>query len=311
MRTCPEWFQNELTRIGGKNPYGEPMFKLVWSPTERMVIGGRWAFGFEGYKEAPAIFGAPCWALMVWEPRELNGTYETWDWQSRDNSPSFSTDGSVLQGTGLLIHGGYPKYGYYRLMKRFMHREVEHKEVTEPVWIAGVLQYQKVLQPEFVTYRMEPCGLILDMIFPMILKWRQLSDEKKHLVLAEREEEKTRAFLKTAKDIRDGNRISRGSQLVAKRAEIIEKGFMQAMKIAAKNRAGNEDGTMLGNAEYGNGFTTHQERHAWRQRRSVQPCHQWPCLPPAAENHLHLLCRQTWVHPAEASLVSEAGTAWL
>ena len=32
MRTCPEWFQKELTRIGGKNPYGEPMFKLVWSP---------------------------------------------------------------------------------------------------------------------------------------------------------------------------------------------------------------------------------------------------------------------------------------
>ena len=193
MRVAPQWFQDELTRIGGTNPYGEPMFRLVWSTTERMVIGGRWAYGFEGYKQAPAIFGAPCWCLMVWEPRELNGLPEMWDIVSRDPD------------TGYLQFGGYPRYGYYRLMKRFMHREVEHREITEPVWIGGVLQYQKVLQPEFVTYRMEPCSLILDLMLPMLIRWRKLSDEKKNLVIQEREEEKERQFLKKAKDIRDGN----------------------------------------------------------------------------------------------------------
>ena len=101
-----------------------------------------------------------------------------------------------------------------------------------------VLQYQKVLQPEFVTYRMEPCGLIFDMMLPMLISWRQLSDEKKHLVLAGAGRREDQAFLKTAKDIRDGNRSDRVQPMVAKRAEIIEKGFMQAMKIAAKTGLG-------------------------------------------------------------------------
>lgn len=226
MRSCPPWFQKELTGIGGTNPYGEPMFKLVWSTTEKMVIGGKWAYGFEGYKEAPAIFGAPCWCLMVWEPRELNGLPEMWEIVSRDPE------------TGYLQYGGYPKYGYYRLLKRFMHREVEHKEVTEPYWVGMEMRFQRVQVPQFVIYRMEPCGLILDMILPMLLGWRKLSEDKKKQVLQEREEEKERQFMKTAKDIRDGNRIRPGSPLVAKRAELIEKGFMQAMKIAAKTGLG-------------------------------------------------------------------------
>ena len=226
MRECPDWFQAELTRIGGTNPYGEPMFKLVWSTTEKMVIGGRWAYGFEGYKEAPAIFGAPCWCLMVWEPRELNGLPEMWEIESRDAA------------TGYLQYGGYPKYGYYRLLKRFMHREVEYREVTEPYWVGMEMRFQRVQVPEFITYRMEPRGLILDLILPMLLGWRKLSDEKKAEVLAQREEEKQQAFLKKAKDIRDGNKVRRGSPLVAKRAELIEKGFMQAMKIAAKTGLG-------------------------------------------------------------------------
>src|SRR5271170_5255003 len=212
MRECPKWFQDELTRIGGTNQYGEPFFRLVWSPTEKMTVGGKWEHsGFEGYKQVPAIFGTPCWALLVWEPREFNGSPEMWEIQTRDPI------------TGYLQFGGYPKYGYYRLMKRFMYREVEHREVTEPVWIQGVLRFQKVLQPEFVTYRMEPCGLILDLMLPMLIRWRKLSDEKKMRVMEEREEERTNAFLKKAKDIRDGNRINKGSPLVAKRAELIEK----------------------------------------------------------------------------------------
>ena len=42
MRECPPWFQDELTRIGGVNQYGEPVFRLVWSQNESMTIGGKW-----------------------------------------------------------------------------------------------------------------------------------------------------------------------------------------------------------------------------------------------------------------------------
>ena len=136
--------------------------------------------------------------------------------------------------TGYLQIGGYPKHGKYRLMKRFLHREVEHKEVTEPVWINGVLKFQKVRKPEFVTYRMEPCGLMLDLMLPMLIRWRRLSDAKKLEAVRDEELRRNEEVSKKAKDIRDGNRVRRITPYIQKRAELIEKGMMQAMKMAAQ-----------------------------------------------------------------------------
>lgn len=226
MRIAPQWFQDELQRIGGTNPYGDPIYRLAWSPEEKMVIGGRWAGGFEGYKQVPAITGPACWALMIWEPREMQGSAEAWETEYRDPE------------TGFLQCGGYPRNGRYRLLKKFMHREVTYKTVTEPVWINHVLKFQKVRKPELETFRIEPTGLILDLLLPMLMLWRKLSGEAKLKATLEEEERKEAAFLKTAKDIRDGNRVRRGSQLVAKRAELIEKGFEQAMKMAARTGLG-------------------------------------------------------------------------
>jgi len=191
-----------------------------------MVIGGRWANGFEGYKLAPAIPGVPCWCLLVWEPRELQGDPESWEWQTRDPE------------TGYLEIGGYPRYGRYRLLKRFLHRKIEHKEVSEPVWINGVLQFQRVQKPIITTTRLEPCGLILDLMLPMLIRWRRLSNAQKLEVLLEDERAKHAEVAKKAKDIRDGNRVRRITPYIQKRAELIEKGFMQAMKIAARTGLG-------------------------------------------------------------------------
>lgn len=187
-----------------------------------MVIGGRWAGGFEGYKHVPAITGPACWALMIWEPREMQGSAEMWEMEYRDTETTY------------LQCGGYPRYGRYRLLKKFMHREVTHKEVSEPVWVNGVLKFQKVQKPELETFRIEPTGLILDLLLPMLMLWRKLSTEAKLNAAIQEEQRKEEAFMNTAKDIRDGNRVRRGSQLVAKRAEQIEKGFEQTMRIAAR-----------------------------------------------------------------------------
>lgn len=222
MRECPQWFQEELTRIGGTNPYADPVFRLVWSTEEKTVIGGRWVQGFEGYREAHAINGVPCWALMVWEPKEMQGSPEMWEFDYRDEE------------TGYLQCGGYPKYGRYRLMKKFMHREMFYRIVKEPVWVHGVLRFQEVRKPEFTTFRMEPCGLMLDLMLPMLIRWRRLSDEAKTAALLQDEQLKNDEVLKKAKDIREGCRVRRGSQLVARRAELIEKGFEQTMKVAAR-----------------------------------------------------------------------------
>lgn len=226
MRECPPWFQAELTRIGGSNLYGEPIFKLVWSTGERMTVGGRWKGGFEGYKSAPAIPGESCWALLVWEPAEVaGGTYESWNRDFRDEE------------TGLLQCGGYPKYGAYRVLQKFIHREIvqqpkEHHFMDGPRIRTEVIQTQKLR-----TYRMEPCGFMLDIMLPMLMAWRRLSNAQKVAVLRQQEQERKDVFTAKAKDAREGMKMSRtmrGSQLVQKRAEVIERGMRQAMAAAAQ-----------------------------------------------------------------------------
>lgn len=226
MRIAPQWFQDELTRIGGVNPYGEPIFKLVWSSSQRMVIGGRWEqTGFEGYKEVPAISGQPCWALCVWEPREVQGSPLMWEIDYADDS-------------GYLQCGGYPKYGRYRLLRKFFHQEIVVGE-EQCLRLEGRRVVPSIRRKqELQTYRMEPCGLMLDLMLPMLMRWRRLSDEAKIAAIKQEEQLAKDEFLRRTKDARDGCRVRRGSQLVAKRAELIEKGFMETMRVAAKTGLG-------------------------------------------------------------------------
>ena len=226
MRECPKWFQDELTRLGGTNQYGEPVFKLIWSLDNRSVIGGRWADGFEGYRTVCPT-REPCWILMVWEPAEVQGTYEQWDRDFRDEE------------TGLLECGGYPKYGRYRVLQRFIHTDIvqqqKERHYLRPDGSPGIDVIQRL---ETRTYRMEPRGIILDLMLPMLMAWRRLSNAAKVKALKQRELERKEEYSRMFKDARAGFRISRGSQLVQKRAEIIERGLRQAMAVAARTGLG-------------------------------------------------------------------------
>lgn len=223
MRSCPAWFQSALTRIGGVNQYGEPVFKLVWSTEPRMMVGGRFRDGYVGYRQMKAVAGKPCWCLMIWEPRELMGSPERWDYDYRDDE------------TGSLDCGGYPKYGRYRLLQKFAHSDVV-QQPYERQWMAkdGTLCTEVLRRREVREYRMEPCGLILDLMLPMLMMWRKLSATQKREAIAQEEILKTQEVLKKVKDARDGCRVMRGGALVRKRVEQVEKGMHRAMEIAAR-----------------------------------------------------------------------------
>ena len=227
MRSCPEWFQEALTRIGGVNQYSEPIFKLVWSESEQMTVGGRWdQDGFVGYKKVPLIHGEPCWCLMVWEPAEVSGgSYESWERDFRDPE------------TGLLQCGGYPKYGNYRLLQKFIHREILQQGQERHYMHDGQIRTEVVASQKLKTYRMEPCGLMLDVMLPMLMAWRKLSSVQKIAALRQQEQMRKDEFMRRVKDAREGTklgRVMRGSQLVQKRAEIIERGMRQAMAAASQ-----------------------------------------------------------------------------
>ena len=227
MRLCPAWFESALTAIGGTNPYGDPIFKLVWSTTERHTVGGQWSRdGYIGYRVVPSVTGQPCWALMVWEPAEKHGTYATWEMETADHD------------TGLLQLGGYPSHGKYRLLKRFLHQEIKSKPTYKQVWNGMLLENQQSGVLELETYRMEPNGFMLDLLIPLLMGLLKLSNQQKTEILQQEEQAAKDEFCRKVRDARDGHRISRGSQMVAKRAELIEKGFEAAMKMAAQTGLG-------------------------------------------------------------------------
>lgn len=223
MRSCPEWFQQELTRIGGVNPSGEPIFKLIWSPSARHIIGGAWSTGYVGYREVSAVSGTPCWALMVWEPKETQGTPFQWEWDYRDPE------------SGLLECGAFPSAGRYRILKRFLHRElIRQAEERHYLDHRGDPQIEVIARRELAVYRLEPSGLILDILLPMLMAWRRLTDVAKKSALKQDEQMRKNEFLAKSKDARDGCRIMRGSELVRRRAEVIENGLAGAMKAATR-----------------------------------------------------------------------------
>lgn len=206
-RECPEWFQDRIARVGGRNKYGQPRFKLVWGQSETMRDGGYFLKdGFEGYRDVPSLGGEACWALMMWEPAEKFGS--PWRWY-KDNTDEI---------TGLVTLGQYPYQGRYRVIKKLIHRE----------FIGNDLH----------TTRMEPTHFILDIMVPLIMGWNRLSNAERlavvHEDLAKEEAEGDRILA----DSRSAHKIRRDSPMVQKRLELMERSMNQAMAIARRTQLG-------------------------------------------------------------------------
>jgi hypothetical protein len=92
----------------------------------------------------------------------------------------------------------------------------------------------RVLKAKNITHRMEPCGLILDLLVPMLKAWRALTISEKLEAVAQRKEREEKEEARVRKDLMHDCRVKRSWQLVQKRAEIIEKQMEQAMRIASQ-----------------------------------------------------------------------------
>ena len=228
IREAPAWFNDELERIGGTNRYGEPIFRLVWSEEVRSIIGGRFADGFCGYRNSRLTPGDPHWVLMMWEGPEAYGDSDLWEMDFRQAD------------TGLLDCGSFPKHGRYRLLKQFIHRELVEQEKIDWSYnyVAKKLVPRRVQKRRLVTYKMEPCGLILDLMLPMLMAWRLLGPQQKMEAAMDRKKRQEAERDRIVKDAMHGSRINRGSRLVQKRAEFIDKGMERAMAIASRYAPG-------------------------------------------------------------------------
>jgi hypothetical protein len=206
-RSCPDWFQERLTSIGGLNKYGHPNFKLAWGESETMRDGGYFVKdGYLGYRDVAAIGGEKCWALMMWEPAEKHGTPYRW---YKDN-----TD----ETTGLVTLGQFPYHGRYRVLHKFIHREL--------------------IGDQWVTTRMEPTHFILDVMVPMIKDWQKLTNAQRLQIVREEQARDEAEADRILADARAGVRIRKSSPLVEKRVELMEKYMAEAMRIASRTQRG-------------------------------------------------------------------------
>jgi len=85
---------------------------------------------------------------------------------------------------------------------------------------------------------MEPCGLILDLMLPMLKAWRALTISERLEAVRERKAREDKEVARIVKDAKDDCRVKRSWQLVQKRAAIIEKEMEQAMRIASRHGRG-------------------------------------------------------------------------
>jgi len=93
-----------MLRLGGTNPYGDPLFRIVFSPSVKMLCGGAFSDGYIGYRIRPAYRHiVNKWIMEKW----ISGwdatlmSPEAYDLQFRDPF------------TGLQATGPYPSRGAY------------------------------------------------------------------------------------------------------------------------------------------------------------------------------------------------------
>jgi hypothetical protein len=132
---CPDHVARALEVAGGTNPFGEPMFRVVWGYDRIVPIHGEWQ-EFEQYvctltivdkqtgaarresrpvtrlvrsvietRDLPKYLPGNCWHLEMWRPAEEYGAPEDWHKLGEE----------VIQGLTVETSGPYPERGEYEL----------------------------------------------------------------------------------------------------------------------------------------------------------------------------------------------------
>ncbi len=90
----------------GRNPYGSPKYRIVFAPSVKTLVGGRFADGFVGYRPRPAY-------------RQIGNEWIVEKWMSAKDSTKMTQEQYEKQykdmETGLILTGPYPDRGRYEL----------------------------------------------------------------------------------------------------------------------------------------------------------------------------------------------------
>ena len=228
---CPEWFQEELTRIGGVNRYDRPHFIVRWGMggEEECLYraGGHWDVeglpSVHGYRDLLIGGGTPSWMLMQWDDAIHYSTPEAYYVSNYDLESDLQTLGE------------YPYQGKYKVLYNMCWRDMKN----------GKLSIEAMPLNSFV----------LDTVVPIILQAREISYEKTMAALRDQKEREDVADLTMIEDaMRDAALAFKGPVSYARqgcRTSIIDK------KVEQMTRQWNR---MVTNARsLGRGLSVHSE----------------------------------------------------
>lgn len=170
---CPPEFQERVTQAGGVNKYDEPNFLITWMGSETIRAGGIWEHPeiptiewYRGYRDVLADVEGEGWAIRQWMPAEFWGTPTQWYHDNYDPS------------CGMQILGEYPYRGRYQTIFPLVHHDPETRK----------------------TECMPLNSYLIDVVIPIVVMAKQISDLQKKAVIEERKERDKEAQVNQIED---------------------------------------------------------------------------------------------------------------
>lgn len=144
LREAPEWAQQILERVGGKNPFGASLYRFVWGDSRREWVGGRWVDRDHNtgqiirevieqrFVPKYSHLGVEHWFVERWYPAEHFGTRNAWESITLERE----------DGISVPARGPYPAHGDFDWAWTMEGPNGEFRQLTVArcEWIASILR---------------------------------------------------------------------------------------------------------------------------------------------------------------------------
>lgn len=181
----PPRYQAHLTRLGGKNRFGDPNFIIVWGQTRVQTIYGQMAGGTRGQHQILEFGGVPAWHIMQWEAPELLGTARAWYILTWDEEAQTHALGD-FPWRGIYIPTSFNLY-----VKRVVGGGTEYDRKT-----GRVIEKPSRLEID----AMPLAHWVLDLLIPNVMKAREMNYELKKKMIREQLEAQKKERLRIGED---------------------------------------------------------------------------------------------------------------
>jgi len=149
-KRAPREIAERLERVGGRNRYGRPNFRVVWGWSRLTWIGGKWTDRDPStgavlrevveLRRAPKYLPLDRWHLERWLPPELYGPPERWYAQTAERE-----EGSAAAGVPAL--GPFPREGEYEHCFTLEGPRGEFLPLSVSVveWLVRAIEYSRAI----------------------------------------------------------------------------------------------------------------------------------------------------------------------